>query len=188
MAKVDATIGLSTAQDAFTEQIVREMARKIERPIILPLSNPAERSGARPEDLIRWTEGRALIATGSPFQPVEYRGRRIVISQCNNVYVFPAIGLALAISRARRITDGMMIAAARAPGGNSPALRDTAGPLLPPLTEARKAAVEIDVAVALEAQRSGRASPRSPDELRALAMASQWAPVYPTYEDGLSSM
>jgi malate dehydrogenase (oxaloacetate-decarboxylating) len=190
VAEVGATIliGLSTAAGAFTEEIVREMARKTERPIIFPLSNPTESSEAKPEDLIRWTEGRALVATGSPFPPVECAGRTIHVSQCNNIYIFPAIGLALAISRARRITDAMMMAAARALAENSPALKDPSARLLPPLREARTVAVEIAVAVAMEAQRSGLASPRSEDELRAVAIASQWAPVYPSYEDGFSSM
>ncbi|MEO7143357.1 MAG: NAD-dependent malic enzyme, partial [Bryobacteraceae bacterium] len=105
IAKIDATIliGLSTARGAFTESIVREMARKTERPIIFPLSNPTARAEATPEDLIRWTEGRAVVASGSPFPPVEWNGCRIPIAQCNNVYIFPAVGLGLVASRARRV-------------------------------------------------------------------------------------
>ena len=93
--KVDATIliGLSTLPGAFTESIVREMARKAQRPIILPLSNPTSKSEAVAEDLLSWTDGRALIATGSPFPAVEYRGSKVRIAQCNNVFVFPAMGL-----------------------------------------------------------------------------------------------
>jgi malate dehydrogenase (oxaloacetate-decarboxylating) len=111
---VDATIliGLSTLGGAFTESIVREMARKVGRPIIFPLSNPTDRSEAVPEDLMRWTDGRAIVATGSPFAPVDFAGRKIPIAQCNNVYVFPAIGLGLIASRARRVTDRMMMAGA----------------------------------------------------------------------------
>src|ERR1700678_530820 len=86
-------IGLSTVTDAFTEPMVREMASKVERPIIFPLSNPTEKSEARPEDLIRWTDGRALVATGSPYKPVQFGARAIPISQCNYVYIFPAVGL-----------------------------------------------------------------------------------------------
>ena len=110
---VDATIliGLSTLGGAFTESIVREMARKVDRPIIFPLSNPTDRCEAVPEDLMRWTDGRAIVATGSPFAPVEFAGRKIPIAQCNNVYVFPAVGLGLIASRARRVTDRMMMAA-----------------------------------------------------------------------------
>jgi malate dehydrogenase (oxaloacetate-decarboxylating) len=120
--KIDATIliGLSTVPGAFTESIVREMARKCERPIILPLSNPTSKSEAVPEDLLRWTDGRALIATGSPFPDVAYKGRKVRISQCNNVFVFPAIGLAVSATGARRVTDGMFLAAARALAQHSP--------------------------------------------------------------------
>ncbi len=134
IAKIDATIliGLSTACGAFTEPIVREMARKVNRPIILPLSNPTEKSEATAGDLIRWTEGRALVATGSPFAPVNYGGRVYPIAQCNNVYIFPGVGLGVGASGARRVTDGMLTAAARALAEHSPALADSAGRLLPP--------------------------------------------------------
>ena len=98
---------------AFSEPIVREMARKVQRPIIFPLSNPTTKSEAKADDLIRWTDGRALVATGSPFAPVSYEGRTIPIAQCNNIYIFPAIGLGVVASSARRVTDAMMLAAAR---------------------------------------------------------------------------
>ena len=100
------------------------MARKVERPIIFPLSNPTSRSEANAEDLIRWTDGRALVASGSPFAPVSYGGRKIPIAQCNNIYIFPAMGLGVVASGARRVTESMMLAAARALAANSPALKD----------------------------------------------------------------
>ena len=171
-------IGLSTSAGSFTEPIVREMASKVERPVIFPLSNPTDRSEATPGDLMRWTDGRALVATGSPFAPVEFRGRKIPVAQCNNVYIFPAVGLGLMASRAGRVTDKMMIAAARALGENSPALRDPSAPLLPALTELRRVARDIAFAVATEAQRSGTAAPSSPRELRGLIAATQWTPEY----------
>src|SRR3989454_4907096 len=118
------------------------MARKSPRPIIFPLSNPTSKSEARPEDLLRWTDGRALVATGSPFAPVSYGGRTIRIPQCNNVYIFPAIGLAVVASGAKRVTEGMMLAAARELGKNSPALADPSAPLLPGLTNLRKRSEE----------------------------------------------
>ncbi|HVR24041.1 MAG TPA: NAD-dependent malic enzyme, partial [Candidatus Polarisedimenticolia bacterium] len=120
--KATILIGLSTVGGAFTEPIVREMARKVDRPIIFPLSNPTSKSEAKAEDLIRWTDGRALVASGSPFAPVSFKGRKIPIAQCNNVYIFPAMGLAVVASGARRVTEPMMLAAARALGANSPAL------------------------------------------------------------------
>src|SRR5712671_1193731 len=118
IGRIEATIliGLSTVGGAFTEPIVREMARKVERPVILPLSNPTTRSEATAEDLIRWTNGRALVATGSPYPPVKYDGRSIPIAQCNNVFIFPAVGLGVVASGARRVTDGMMLAAGRVLG------------------------------------------------------------------------
>lgn len=181
--KVDATIliGLSTIPGAFTESIVRDMARKCERPIILPLSNPTSKSEAVPEDLLRWTDGRALIATGSPFLDVTYKGRKTRISQCNNVFIFPAMGLAVSATRARRVTDSMFLAAARALAQHSPALVDPGAPLLPALTGLRRAAVEIAFAAGEQAQREGLAVKSSPESLRNAIVSAQWAPVYPSY-------
>jgi malate dehydrogenase (oxaloacetate-decarboxylating) len=180
IGKVDVTIllGLSTAYGAFTEPIVREMARKVQRPIIFPLSNPTSRSEARAEDLIRWTDGRALVATGSPFAPVSYGGRTIPIAQSNNVYIFPAVGLGVVASRARRVTDSMILAAARALGEKSPALRDASASLLPALTDLRQVAVHIATAVGLEAQKAGVAPKTTEEELRQRVVATQWTPVY----------
>ena len=140
-------IGLSTVQGAFMESIVRAMARKAERPLIFPLSNPTSRSEAIAEDLIRWTDGRALVATGSPFAPVDYEGRKITIAQCNNVFIFPAVGLGLRASQARRVTDAMMIAAGRQLARHSPALKDQTAALLPPLAELREIARDVAFAV-----------------------------------------
>ena len=183
IGKIEATIliGLSTVGGAFTEAIVHEMARKVERPIIFPLSNPTDKSEAVPEDLIRWTDGRALVATGSPFWPVRYGGRMIPIAQCNNVYIFPAVGLGVVASGARRATDAMMLAAAGALAGNSPALKDSSASLLPPLTEIRRVAAEIAVAVGIEAQKEGLAPKLSGDKLRERVKAAQWTPAYPSF-------
>lgn len=175
-------IGLSTLGGSFTESMIREMARKVERPIIFPLSNPTDRSEAAPADLLRWTDGRALIATGSPFEAVDFDGRKIPIAQCNNVYIFPAVGLGLIASGARRVTDKMMIAAARALGENSPALREPAAALLPSLKELPRVAREIAFVVGAEAQRAGVADPFSEEELRARIKATQWTPSYPVLE------
>ena len=165
---------------AFSEPIVREMARKVERPIIFPLSNPTSKSEANAEDLIQWTEGRALVATGSPFTPVSYGGRKIPIAQCNNVYIFPAMGLGVVASRASRVTEAMMLAAARALGANSPALKDSSASLLPPLGEIRRVAAEIAFAVGIEAQKDGVAPSLSEDELRQRIAETQWTPTYPS--------
>ena len=180
IGQIDATIliGLSTVGGAFSEAIVREMARKVERPIIFPLSNPTSKSEASAEDLIRWTDGRALVATGSPFAPVNYGGRKITIAQCNNVYIFPAMGLGVVASRARRVTDSMMLAAAGTLAANSPALRGPSASLLSPLTDLRRVTAEIAVAVGIAAQKDGVAAEIAEDELRTRVMATQWTPVY----------
>ena len=182
IGKIDATIliGLSTVGGAFSEGVVREMVRKVERPIIFPLSNPTAKSEATPEDLIRWTDGRALVATGSPFPPVSYGGRTIPIAQCNNVYIFPAMGLGVVASGARRVTGAMMLAAARTLGGNSPALKDPSASLLAPLTEIRRVAADIAVAVGIQAQKDGVAPKLDENELRRRVQETQWTPAYPS--------
>ena len=174
-------IGLSTAYGAFTEAIVREMARKVERPIILPLSNPTSKSEATAEDLIRWTDGHALVATGSPYAPVSLGGREIRIAQCNNIYIFPAIGLGLVASRARRVTDAMILAAGRALGEESPALTDPSAALLPALPQLRDVAVRIATAVGRQAQHDGVAPKTSDAELRERIATTQWTPAYPSF-------
>ncbi len=180
IGKIEATIliGLSSVGGAFSEAIVREMARKAPRPIIFPLSNPTARSEANAEDLIHWTDGRALVASGSPFAPVSYNGRRIPITQCNNIYIFPATGLGVVASGARRVTDTMILAAARALAENSPALHDASAPLLPALTDLRKVAVQIATTIGLEAQKAGVAPKMTEEKLREQVKATQWTPAY----------
>jgi len=179
--KATVLIGLSTVGGAFKEGIVREMAGKVERPIIFPLSNPTSRSEATAEDLIRWTDGRALVASGSPFAPVSYGGRKIPMAQCNNIYIFPAMGLGLVASGALRVTAAMLLAAARTLGGHSPALKNPSASLLPPLTELRSVAAQIAIAVGLEAQKDGVAPRISEDELRQRVLKMQWTPAYPMF-------
>jgi malate dehydrogenase (oxaloacetate-decarboxylating) len=180
IGQIDANVlvGLSTVGGAFTEPIVREMARKVARPIIFPLSNPTTKAEAKAEDLIRWTEGKALVAAGSPFAPVKYGNAEIAIAQCNNVYIFPAVGLGLVASGATRATDGMLLAAAYALAANSPALKDPNAPLLPILTDIRKVAVEMAVAIGLAAQEEGLAPRTSEEVLRQRVAESQWYPDY----------
>ena len=182
IGRTEATIliGLSTVGGAFTEPIVREMARKVERPIVFPLSNPTARSEATADDLVRWSDGRALVATGSPFAPVRLGARTIPIAQCNNIYIFPAMGLAVVAARAQRITDGMILAAARALGDQSPAIQDASASLLPRLANLRAVAAEVAIAVGLEAQRTGVAPKTSEAELRQRVVATQWMPAYPS--------
>jgi malate dehydrogenase (oxaloacetate-decarboxylating) len=176
-----ALIGLSTAHGAFTEDVVRQMAAHCERPVIFPLSNPTSHSEADPADLARWTDGKVLVATGSPFPPLRIDGRDVPVAQANNVYVFPAIGLAVTAARATRVTDRMMVAAARAVGrcaARSAPGDGTPAPLLPPLRQMRDAAREIALAAALVAVEEGVAPKATEAELRASIQAAQWVPDY----------
>ncbi len=173
-------IGLSTVGGAFDEALVREMARHVERPIILPLSNPTSCSEADPADLARWTGGRVLVATGSPYPPLRLDGATAPVAQCNNVFVFPAVGLGVVVAGAKRVTDSMMQAAAAALGSHSPARDDPRASLLPPVAGLRAAAREIAVAVALAAVDDGVAPPAGEAELRAGVAARQWTPSYDT--------
>jgi malate dehydrogenase (oxaloacetate-decarboxylating) len=175
-------IGLSTVKGAFTEAIVRKMAQKTERPIIFPLSNPTSHSEAEPADLIAWTEGRALVATGSPFLPVRYGGRTIDIAQCNNVFIFPAIGLGVTAARASRVTDRMMLAAAKALGDCSPTLKDPNASLLPSVKTIRDVAREIGYAAARAAQEEGLAASGTAETLRQKIVDTQWPPEYLAYD------
>jgi malate dehydrogenase (oxaloacetate-decarboxylating) len=176
---VGVLLGLSTAAGAFTESIVREMAGKTERPIIFPLSNPTSRAEAHPAELDHWTDGRALIATGSPFAPLHRNGVERAVAQCNNVYIFPAMGLAVTAAQATRVTDEMMRVAAATLGEASPALADPDQSLLPAWVDVPDVAVRIAHAVAVQAVADGVAPKRSGDELTERITQVRWLPVYP---------
>ena len=175
---VGVLLGLSTAAGAFTEEIVRELAGKTERPIIFPLSNPTSRAEAHPAELDEWTGGRALIATGSPFAPLRRNGVERPIAQCNNVYIFPAMGLAVTAAQATRVTDDMMRVAAATLGDASPALTNPDQPLLPAWSDVPDVAVRIAHAVAVAAVAGGVAPKRSDDELTERIAAVRWTPEY----------
>ena len=171
-------IGTAAQPGAFSEPIVREMASHTDRPIIFPLSNPTSKCEATPADLLEWTDGRALVATGSPFPEAHWGGRTIHISQCNNVFVFPGVGLAVIASGARRVTDAMFVAAARALSGLSPARLDPHAPLLPSLEDVRQVSRSVALAVGAQAQQDGVADPSSPEELAQRVDAMMWTPRY----------
>ena len=170
-------IGTSTQAGAFTEPVVRDMAAHCARPVILPMSNPTALSEAVPADLIRWTDGRALVATGSPFPPVDYRGVRYVIGQANNALIFPGLGLGVIAARAARVTDNMLAAAAHAVSG----LVDTArpgAPLLPEVEALRETSVAVAAAVARAATADGAAGASLDGDLPSRIRALMWEPVY----------
>jgi malate dehydrogenase (oxaloacetate-decarboxylating) len=178
-AKPTVLLGFSGQPGLFTESVVREMASTCERPIVFPLSNPTSRSEARPADLLAWTNGRALVATGSPFDPVTWNGRTYPIVQCNNAYVFPALGLGVLASGAKRVTDGMFMAAARALAAAAPVLSDPGLPLLlPPLRSIRNVVRRVALAVAQRAQQDGVAEPSPLQALTTRMEANIWTPSY----------
>ena len=172
-------VGTSTVGGAFTEQIVREMAKQVERPLIFPLSNPTERIEAIPADLIKWTDGRALIGTGTPWEPVPYEGVDYEIGQANNALVYPGIGLGTIVSRAGHVTDGMLLAAAEAIAGLVDVNRAGAG-LLPDVENLRASSATVAVAVANQAAKDGVAEPLG-DPVQAVQEA-MWRAEYPTLE------
>ena len=168
-------IGTSTQHGAFTEPIVREMAAHVDRPVILPMSNPTTLSEATPADLLAWTGGRALVATGSPFGPVTYQGVTYQIGQANNALIFPGLGLGALLSRARRITDRMITVAAQAVAE----LADTAAPgapLLPPIDDLRATSARVALAVAQAAADDGVAG--QPSVTADGVEAAMWKPEY----------
>ena len=170
-------IGTSARPGAFSEQLVREMAAHVERPIILPMSNPTALAEAVPSDLFAWTDGRALVATGSPFAPVTYAGKTFQIAQANNALIFPGLGLGVTVARASRITDGMFLAAARAVA----ALVDPTAPgaaLLPQVGDLRTTSAAVAVAVARAAQAEGVAGVTVDDHLEETVSAAMWQPEY----------
>jgi malate dehydrogenase (oxaloacetate-decarboxylating) len=172
-------LGLSTAAGAFTEDIVRELAGKTGRPIIFPLSNPTSRAEAHPAELDHWSDGRALIATGSPFAPLLRNGIKHSVAQCNNAYIFPAVGLAVTAAQATRVTNEMMRVAATTLGEASPAVANADQPLLPAWSEMPGVAVRIAHAVAAQAVAEGVAPQRGDDEMAERIAQVRWAPHYP---------
>jgi malate dehydrogenase (oxaloacetate-decarboxylating) len=181
-AKVTVIAGVSAPPGAFTDEIIREMSRHTPRPVIFPLSNPTSKAEATPADLLRWTNGRALVGTGSPFAPVEVDGRQIRISQINNSFIFPGLALGILVSQASRVTDGMIMAAAKALASMSPTHQDRNAPLLPPIAESRKVALVVAELVARQALAEGVASVEDPATLLERLHAYVWEPVYRPYE------
>jgi malate dehydrogenase (oxaloacetate-decarboxylating) len=174
-------IGTSGQAHIFSEGAVRRMAEHVHRPVIFPLSNPTARSEAVPQDLFNWTQGRAVIGTGSPFPPIKRNGGVFRVDQTNNAYVYPGIGLGAIAVKARRISDTMFLAAARTIADFSPAKRDAQANLLPPLVELRNISFQVAVAAARQAQSDGLAEPGSEADLIAAVRAKIWQPIYAPY-------
>jgi malate dehydrogenase (oxaloacetate-decarboxylating) len=176
-----ALIGLSTATGAFTEDVVRRIAAYAKRPIIMPLSNPTSRSEARPQDLADWTEGRALVATGSPFPPMRVGDASIPVAQCNNIYIFPGVGLAVTAVQATRVTDAMMTAAAAAVSDAATIRRDPHGTLLPARAHLADTATAVASAVAKAAVADAVAPALTDDQVDQAIHRTRWLPRYQSY-------
>ncbi|NHB95305.1 NAD-dependent malic enzyme [Photorhabdus stackebrandtii] len=181
-AKPTVLIGVSGQAGLFTEEIVREMHKHCERPIVMPLSNPTSRVEARPEDIINWTDGAALVATGSPFNPVKYKDQEYPIAQCNNSYIFPGIGLGVIASGAKLVTDGMLMAASRTLADCSPLAKNGTGPLLPLIDDIQEVSRKIAKQVAKEAQIQGVATVTSDGALNEAIGRNFWKPEYRIYK------
>lgn len=174
-------IGTSAQPRAFTEAVVREMATHVARPIVFPLSNPTAKSEATPSELLAWTNGRAVVATGSPFPDVHWDGRVVRIGQCNNAFIFPGVALGVIASRARQVSDEMFAAAAHALSERSPARQNPADALYPQLERVREVSRDVALAVATEAQRSGLARTTSHEMLQTRIAEKIWEPRYVPY-------
>lgn len=174
-------IGVSGQAGLFTEQIVKEMARHVKQPMIFPLSNPTSKAEATPDDLIRWTEGKAIIGTGSPFPNVMKEGKSCRIDQTNNAYIFPGMGLGVIASGATRVSDHMFMIAAKVIAEHSPSCQNRQANLLPSLSHIRSLSYNVAFAVAQEAVNTGLAPACSSEELAAKIKAKMWTPHYVPY-------
>ncbi len=174
-------IGASAKQNAFTEEMIKMMAKNVLRPMIMPLSNPTAKSEATPEDLLKWTEGRAMIATGSPFRDVNFNDHLIRIAQCNNAFAFPGIGLGTIAVKAKYLSDGMLEAATVALSQCAPIHQDKMSPLLPKLSEIHSVSRQVGFAVALQAKREGLARLDKNIELNRAINEVSWDPKYYPY-------
>jgi malate dehydrogenase (oxaloacetate-decarboxylating) len=186
--KPNVLVGTSTVPKAFTEEIVRAMAENVDRPIILPLSNPTKLHEATPADLLSWTNGRVLVATGSPFRPVKGpwgpggEAVEVEVGECNNSVVFPGIGLGSVLCRSRLVTDKMLFAAVNGVVELSPALKDDTAPLLPGADAVRNVSVRVARKVIQAAVDEGVATepgiPQNEEELDEWIREQMWDPEY----------
>jgi malate dehydrogenase (oxaloacetate-decarboxylating) len=181
-AKPDILIGVSGVAGLFTEAVVKAMKKNCALPIIMPLSNPIKQIEARPEKIIEWTEGEVIIATGSPFRPVEYNGKTYPIAQCNNSYIFPGIGLGVLACKARHISDDMLRVASEKLAAASPLANTGEGGILPPLTQLSELSKEIAFAVAKMAMAQGHALEMDDERLLRKINSNFWKPEYRLYK------
>ncbi len=181
-AKPTVLIGVSGAPGLFSEQIIKAMHEHCPRPIVFPLSNPTSRVEATPKDILNWTNGEALVATGSPFDPVQVGEQKFEIAQCNNSFIFPGIGLGVLASGATRVSDAMLMASSRALAECSPLAKYGEGPLLPPLEEIQQVSKYIAFAVGKVAIEEGLATKRTDEQLQQKIENNFWLAQYRSYK------
>ncbi|ENV80724.1 MULTISPECIES: NAD-dependent malic enzyme [Acinetobacter] len=181
-AKPTVLIGVSGQPGLFTQEVIEALNANCERPIVMPLSNPTSRVEAVPSDIIQWTNGQALIATGSPFTPVNYQGRLYHIAQCNNSYIFPGIGLGVIASGAKRVTENMLMASSNALADCSPLLKNAEADLLPPIADIQNVSRVIALKVAQAAIADGVAVPLTDEQIQSNIEKEFWQPEYRTYK------
>ena len=179
--KASILIGVSGKPGLFTEEVIRQMLAGCPRPIILPLSNPSQHVEAHPQDVVAWTDGKAIIATGSPFEEVEHNSEAFKISQCNNSYIFPGVGLGVISCKARLVSDEMLMAASTTLAELSPGQEDQSSAVLPPLTALPQISRKIAFKVAKTAIEQDLAREMTNDELLASIERNFWTPVYREY-------
>jgi malate dehydrogenase (oxaloacetate-decarboxylating) len=180
-ARPTVLIGVSGQPGAFSEAVVRMMSKHNPRPVIFPLSNPTSRSEAAPADIEKWSGGQAIIGTGSPFPPLTRAGSPFQVDQTNNSYIFPGVGLGAIAVKAKRISDQMLMSAARALASASPALTDERASLLPPISALREIAIAVAIAVAKQAVQEGLTDGVQLADIELLVRGKVWAPVYRPY-------
>ncbi|SHE64953.1 NAD-dependent malic enzyme [Modicisalibacter ilicicola DSM 19980] len=174
-------IGVSGQKGLFTEKVIRGLHENCPNPLVMPLSNPTSRVEATPQDILDWTNGEALVATGSPFPPARVGDRRVAIAQCNNAYIFPGVGLGVVSAKATRVTDTMLMAASNALANNAPIVLHGEGALLPALGNIREISKAIAFDVAKQAQEEGVALRSSDEALREMIERNFWYPRYRHY-------